>query len=582
MKENEEERDTYCVAVDNTTEGIGGKPGAGRKCSSQLECLIDRLKNEEPASDDLESEREMECFASEACKSVMTSKLTGREEQESEREGSGCFVNQDGLKSMKKGRMDYGPIGTSVKQIMDSRQEWRGSFLNKNNTFFSVDGKEWTDESYTKQGEMKIGCTVSRQKWEHSAEQHEGEERLDEDVCGDKVFEDNPGSVGSPAASILTSGYGTCRLDSLKDDLDCLDCRGDCTLTLHSDSERPNDIYWEDDSGLSWYQGSLALQASGQQIPSLSVKGSDQSLFDHCGRSEGASVQHCVGQPLGELDESTPDEQTTNVYGEKDTQPSATKSIDCPTREQKCTTDVRYQVTRAASHNAANSSDVLEAGTIHLDYQHPFNMRPDKGKTMTKDRRYKDGYQRQETRKGMKVKAHIFTLAPVSELEECLDRLRVSAPQGRRDLDSVSEERGSCADTQSSATEELPSAFQAYIKSMTRSRSESDIRPRPKSFIRPVMDHPHTRNLKKNDPVAKYFQYKQDWELFKAPGERSRKELHWAIREQLMYQPPPPKPQRTYIPNNYVVPTAKKRSALRWEIRHDLANGIIPTKITYP
>ncbi|XP_035379298.1 hydrolethalus syndrome protein 1 homolog isoform X4 [Electrophorus electricus] len=172
--------------------------------------------------------------------------------------------------------------------------------------------------------------------------------------------------------------------------------------------------------------------------------------------------------------------------------------------------------------------------------------------------------------------------APVSELEECLDRLRVSAPQGRRDLDSVSEERGSCADTQSSATEELPSAFQAYIKSMTRSRSESDIRPRPKSFIRPVMDHPHTRNLKKNDPVAKYFQYKQDWELFKAPGERSRKELHWAIREQLMYQPPPPKPQRTYIPNNYVVPTAKKRSALRWEIRHDLANGIIPTKITYP
>lgn len=41
------------------------------------------------------------------------------------------------------------------------------------------------------------------------------------------------------------------------------------------------------------------------------------------------------------------------------------------------------------------------------------------------------------------------------------------------------------------------------------------------------------------------------------------------------------RPQKTFIPNNYVVPTQKKRSALRWEIRHDLAHGIIPTKI-YP
>ncbi|KAL6469201.1 hypothetical protein MHYP_G00227250 [Metynnis hypsauchen] len=171
---------------------------------------------------------------------------------------------------------------------------------------------------------------------------------------------------------------------------------------------------------------------------------------------------------------------------------------------------------------------------------------------------------------------------PISELEQRLDHLRVSASHGRRELDSESEETGSYSDRHSSTTEELPSAFQAYIKGMTRSRSESDIRPRPKSFIRPVMDHPHTRNLKKTDPVAKYFQYKQNWEMFKPPGEKSRKALHWAIREQLMYQPPPPKPQRTYVPNTYVVPTEKKRSALRWEIRHDLANGIIPTKITYP
>ncbi|XP_026785826.1 centriolar and ciliogenesis-associated protein HYSL1 [Pangasianodon hypophthalmus] len=170
---------------------------------------------------------------------------------------------------------------------------------------------------------------------------------------------------------------------------------------------------------------------------------------------------------------------------------------------------------------------------------------------------------------------------PVSELEERLEQLRVSAPHRRHELYSESEETSSYSDRHSSATDELPSAFQAYIKGMTRSRSENDIRPRPKSFIRPVMDHPHTRNLKKTDPVAKYFQYKQDWEMFKPPGEKRRKELHLAIREQLAYQPPPPKPQRTYVPNAYVVPTEKKRSALRWEIRHDLANGIIPAKVTY-
>ncbi|KAK2869049.1 hypothetical protein Q7C36_000920 [Tachysurus vachellii] len=170
---------------------------------------------------------------------------------------------------------------------------------------------------------------------------------------------------------------------------------------------------------------------------------------------------------------------------------------------------------------------------------------------------------------------------PVSELEERLAQLHVSVPHQRHEQYSESEETTSYSDRHSSTSDELPSAFQVYLKGMTRSRSENDLRPRPKSFIRPLMDHPHTRNLKKTDPVAKYFQYKQDWEMFKAPGEKRRNELHWAIREQLSYQPPPPKPQRTYVPNTYVVPTEKKRSALRWEIRHDLANGTIPTKVTY-
>ena len=32
------------------------------------------------------------------------------------------------------------------------------------------------------------------------------------------------------------------------------------------------------------------------------------------------------------------------------------------------------------------------------------------------------------------------------------------------------------------------------------------------------------------------------------------------------------KPRHTYVPNNYVAPTQKKRQALRWEVRSTLAN----------
>lgn len=44
----------------------------------------------------------------------------------------------------------------------------------------------------------------------------------------------------------------------------------------------------------------------------------------------------------------------------------------------------------------------------------------------------------------------------------------------------------------------------------------------------------------------------------------------------ILYCFPQPKPRRVFVPNTYVVPTEKKRSALRWEIRHDLANGLLP------
>ncbi|NXT84444.1 HYLS1 protein, partial [Zapornia atra] len=58
-----------------------------------------------------------------------------------------------------------------------------------------------------------------------------------------------------------------------------------------------------------------------------------------------------------------------------------------------------------------------------------------------------------------------------------------------------------------------------------------------------------------------------------------RQELRWAIREMMLCKPEPPtKSQHLPVPNTYTVPTEKKRAALRWEVRWDLAKGLIPKK----
>lgn len=105
---------------------------------------------------------------------------------------------------------------------------------------------------------------------------------------------------------------------------------------------------------------------------------------------------------------------------------------------------------------------------------------------------------------------------------------------------------------------------------------------RPKSFILPRLDQLN-RNRGKIDRVARYFEYKRDWDSMRFPGEDHRKELRWGVREQMLCRAEPQsKPQHIYVPNNYLVPTEKKRSALCWGIRCDLANGIMPRKLPFP
>ncbi|NXU47340.1 HYLS1 protein, partial [Turnix velox] len=58
-----------------------------------------------------------------------------------------------------------------------------------------------------------------------------------------------------------------------------------------------------------------------------------------------------------------------------------------------------------------------------------------------------------------------------------------------------------------------------------------------------------------------------------------RRELRWRIRGMMAQKPPePPRGRHPLVPNTYVVPTGKKRSALRWSVRWDLAQGVVPRK----
>ncbi|KAL8567681.1 hypothetical protein ACOMHN_008989 [Nucella lapillus] len=97
--------------------------------------------------------------------------------------------------------------------------------------------------------------------------------------------------------------------------------------------------------------------------------------------------------------------------------------------------------------------------------------------------------------------------------------------------------------------------------------------PRPASVIYSSFDHPHTKNLRRVDPVARFQQMQQAWSAQQAPGENPRKGLRWNVREQMITQQfiPEKKPQRTYVPNTYVPPPDKQRKALRWQIRMDMA-----------
>ncbi|RXN10742.1 hydrolethalus syndrome 1-like protein [Labeo rohita] len=522
QRDNEEQRDSF--TQDSTDQDLDSEK------EEERQCFMNKYKEIELGkSDEKEEDKRKYVFSDED----LEEKRLGAEEHENGTEEEKQHNSDEEDEEVSKGGSEE-----------DEEREWFFSEPVEDKKDRDQDGKSWaSDDDYVtiasghSQKEEEENCNMIPTK-----EQERDDVQQKEDIR-DVYVEDFYESLGSPAASILTSGYGTYRPDSPKDgEPEEVDYRDDCTLGgLEEENESILDARdYEDDSSLAWFRNNQALETTD-------------------------------GRASGEL----PDGNHVIVCSDQShdgSEGDGHQSPDIPSQDHQ--TSHHQSPTENDSRTQVGGSVYFSDGWEVDNLDHPFNLRHRRGRVQRRpeEEQYDDGYDdSKKGRKEKRVRAYTGCLGTVSELEERLDHMRIGA--SRVHYDSESEEMGSYTDRSSSVTEESPSAFQEYIKGMARSHSESDIRPRPKSFIRPVFDHPHTRNLKKTDPVAKYLQYKQDWETFKPPGEKSRRDLHWAIR---------PRPQKTYIPNTYVVPTEKKRSALRWEIRHDLAHGIIPTKISYP
>lgn len=52
---------------------------------------------------------------------------------------------------------------------------------------------------------------------------------------------------------------------------------------------------------------------------------------------------------------------------------------------------------------------------------------------------------------------------------------------------------------------------------------------------------PHTRNIKKGDPVSRYHAYKQLWEMQRPPGDLNHRQLRWTVKEAMMVHEVPMK-----------------------------------------
>lgn len=447
-KKDEEESDTNKYDEDKGTEK---SLGSAMQKDEQKEYVVSK-QSIEPDSDFLESDEEIEYFDSKADNDGINYILE-MNEPKSENEGYQFLVNQDYIEKLvlKEDSMGEGLERTSDKKLIGPEFEKGIHFLNEYNIPSSIeqkrlvdnkyekqskkhcnegqdqdntasgmtelhvysvdqddkcvkreatDGTEWTDWSDMKPGE-KNSFSAPEQICDYSVDQHENKPRKEEDdMYGEKEsFEDYHGSVGSPTLSVLTSGYGTYRPESPKDDMEGMDYKDDYTLAgLEEDIEYPSAVYCEDDSSQPMYQHSAFLQSSEQPISSLSLRGSDCCPFNHCDANEGVAVQHKVSS----IQEITENMHESPSVCKDQALHFAAKSVGFPAREQ--ISGIHSHFLKEVNHSVASGSDSCEADSIYEDDHHSFNLKFSKSVTVAHRNEY--GLLRQERRKMKKAVVH--------------------------------------------------------------------------------------------------------------------------------------------------------------------------------
>lgn len=323
-------------------------------------------------------EEERECFINEYDKEIELGKSDEKDEDISSdvnlaENRSGADEHESGMEVFKGGSKEKEEVDWFFDGPVGGKESW------------DQDRKSWaSDDDYVT---ISSGHSQNEEEDDHNmlpAWEEEPADVRQKKETRDIYDEDYHESLGSPAASILTSGYGTYRPDSSKDgDPEEVDYRDDCTLAgLEEESESILDAhYYEENSSLVWFGDDQALETSDGGAPARSPDD----------RKDVAV--HCTDQSHdGCEDDGHQFPDTPSKGHEADPQQT-------PTGNDIGTQD-------GGSQNVAYFNDGLEVEALRDSLDHPFNLRHMKGRVQRRpeEKQNDDGYD--DVSKGKRVRVY--------------------------------------------------------------------------------------------------------------------------------------------------------------------------------
>eukprot|EP00035_Acanthoeca_spectabilis_P017743 m.374828 g.374828 ORF g.374828 m.374828 type:complete len:248 (+) comp16692_c0_seq15:53-796(+) len=164
--------------------------------------------------------------------------------------------------------------------------------------------------------------------------------------------------------------------------------------------------------------------------------------------------------------------------------------------------------------------------------------------------------------------SQMLTQAPVDhivDLFEQLEQLTIEQKaKARLQQERDDEPEPSVADTYDIGTEfDLEDEPRGGLQKFTECMTDPE-------YTAPAYIHKRApKKKRKDDPVERGRRYREEQQRYNIPGQTRHTQLRRSVREQLRENVDPPftRPSHRHQKNEYVVPTEKKRQALRWVVR---------------